>query len=156
MNTESPSTAIRIAVIADTHGRLPEDVRSALLKADEIWHLGDFCDASMLDSLRRIGPPVLGVLGNNDYGLDLPMEENVVRGGARFRLIHIPPRRFGPGTVWLHGHTHVPRNEVIDGVRVLNPGTVGKPNKGAPPAWAWLVVSEDGRFCWEPVALRRG
>lgn len=156
MNTESPSTAIRIAVIADTHGRLPEDVRTELRKADEIWHLGDYCDASTLDSVRRIGPPTLGVLGNNDFGLDLPTEEDVVRAGIRFRLIHIPPRRFERGAVWLHGHTHVPRNEMVDGVRVLNPGTVGKPNKGAPPAWAWLVAGADGGFVWEPVAVRRG
>lgn len=155
MNTESLASAIRIAVISDTHGRLPASVASALAGADEIWHLGDFCDAATFDAVRRIGPPVVAVLGNNDYTLDLPREERLVRGKSEFRLIHIPPRVFAPGSVWLHGHTHVPRNEVIGGVRVLNPGTVGKPDKGAAAAWAWLTIRADGGFDWEPVAVQK-
>lgn len=34
------------------------------------------------------------------------------------------------GTVYLCGHTHVPRNETLHGSRILNPGSLGKPLDG--------------------------
>jgi predicted phosphodiesterase len=48
----------------------------------------------------------------------------------------------------LYGHTHVPRDEMVEGCRVLNPGTVGKPNKGAPASWAWLEIGARGAVRW--------
>ena len=46
--------------------------------------------------------------------------------------------RSGTTDLLFHGHNHIPRDEVIGGVRVLNPGSAGKANKGAPPSYAWL------------------
>ena len=68
-----PPMSLRIAVIADTHGRLPEKILPDLAKADEIWHLGDFCDLKTLSDCLAIGRPFYAVLGNNDHGLDLPL-----------------------------------------------------------------------------------
>lgn len=70
----------------------------------------------------------------------------------RFCLIHIPPK-IAPQNidVLLHGHTHVPRDEKLNGVRFLNPGTVGRANKGAPASYAWLTVGE--RLIWEVVRV---
>lgn len=144
---------MRIAVIADTHGRFPESVRSAIATADEIWHLGDFGDLATLEAVRLCGPRVFAVLGNNDFTLDLPMELHLERGGRTFRLIHIPPRHATGAEFLLHGHTHVPRDERIGDVRVLNPGTIGKPNKGAPPEWAWLDVTNGGDVSWTRVRV---
>ena len=135
-------------MIADTHGRLPERIIGFLREADEIWHLGDFCDLGTLAACRAIGVPFLAVLGNNDCGLDLPEWLELERGGKVFQLVHIPPRRMPPGGVLLHGHTHVPRDEMVGGCRVLNPGTVGKPNKGAPASWAWLEIGVRGSVRW--------
>lgn len=144
---------MKIAVIADTHGKLPGSVLPALRGADEIWHLGDFCDAATLEAVRRIGPPVEAVLGNNDFGLGLHMARSLERGGRRFYLIHIPPARAPETEFLLHGHTHVARDEMIRGVRFLNPGTIGKPNKGAPCGYAWLNVADDGSVTWEQVRI---
>ncbi len=144
---------MRIAVIADTHGRLSEKILPDLRDADEIWHLGDFCDLATLEFVRGIGPPVEGVLGNNDFGLDLPVSLTLDRQGNTFFLIHIPPQRAPAADFLVHGHTHVPRDEVIEGTRFLNPGTIGKPNKGAPPSYAWLTVLEGGGIIWEIVPL---
>ena len=134
--------SFRIAVIADTHGRLPEKILPELAQADEIWHLGDFCDLKTLSDCLAIGRPFYSVLGNNDHGLDLPLKLTLVQHGKRFCLIHIPPRRLPECDFLLHGHTHVPRDERVGDCRILNPGTIGKPNKGAPPSWAWLEISE--------------
>lgn len=144
---------MRIAVIADTHGRLPGPVIPRLREADEIWHLGDFCDLQTLEDVRRIGPPVFAVLGNNDHGLDLPVTLVLERGGKAFFLIHISPRRAEGKDHVLHGHTHVPRDEMIGGARFLNPGSLGKANKGAPAGYAWLTISDHGAVAWEPVRL---
>lgn len=43
---------MRIAVIADTHNRLPAALRPILAQADEIWHLGDICNADILRELE--------------------------------------------------------------------------------------------------------
>ena len=134
--------SLRIAVIADTHGRLPEKILPELAQADEIWHLGDFCDLKTLSDCLAIGRPFYSVLGNNDHGLDLPLKLTLEQHGKTFCLIHIPPRRLPVCDFLLHGHTHVPRDERVGDCRILNPGTIGKPNKGAPPSWAWLEISE--------------
>lgn len=139
---------MRIAVLADTHGRLPARAAEELRKADEIWHLGDFCDLAMLEEVRSLGPPFFAVLGNNDWGLDLPPRLLLERGGRSFFLIHIAPPRIGGTDFLLHGHTHVPRDEMVNGTRVLNPGSVGKANKGAPASWGWLEVSDAGVVTW--------
>ncbi len=139
---------MKIAVIADTHGRLPLVAVERLRRADEIWHLGDFCDLATLEAVRAVGPPVFAVLGNNDWGLDLPQWLNLERGGRTFRLIHIAPSRIGGVDFLLHGHTHVPRDEMVGGTRVLNPGSIGKANKGAPASWGWLEVGDDGQVTW--------
>jgi len=144
---------MHIAVIADTHGRLPDSVLPALRTADEIWHLGDFCDAATLQAVIAIGRPFYGVLGNNDYSLDLPEKLTLEREGLTFLLVHIPPRHPGGTDFLLHGHTHAPRDEILHGTRILNPGTIGKPNKGVPPSWAWLDINKDGAVRWTIVPV---
>jgi putative phosphoesterase len=140
----------RIAVIADTHDRFPEPVGSDIASADEIWHLGDVCTQETLDLVMRLGPPVTVVKGNNDFLQPWPMEAMLERHGITCRLIHIPPKAAKLGTthLLLHGHTHVPRDEMIGGIRVLNPGAIGKANKGAPASYAWLHLGADQRVNW--------
>ncbi len=133
---------MKIAVIADTHGRFPGTVASRLAEADEIWHLGDFCDLSILEAVKSVGPPVYAVLGNNDWNLDLPHRLLLERCGRTFLLIHIPPHLVGGADYLLHGHTHVPRDEVLGSTRVLNPGCIGRANRGAPSSFAWLEIGE--------------
>jgi len=145
---------MRIAVIADTHRKLPESVAEAIRTADEIWHLGDFTDAEMVARMKQLGPPLVGVLGNCDSDIDLPAEVTLERCGHSFRLIHIPPPHLTGADFLLHGHTHVPRDEMIGATRVLNPGTVGKPNHGAPCSYAWLHLDEaTGRVDWRVVRV---
>jgi hypothetical protein len=144
---------MRIAVLADTHGRLPDRAIPHLQTADEIWHLGDYCDLETLTRVRMLGRPFFGVLGNNDWGLDLPERLELERLGRTFSLLHIPPRRTRGEEFLLHGHTHVPRDEKLDGTRLLNPGSIGKANKGAPASWAWLDLGADGTVTWDIVRV---
>src|SRR5881409_894968 len=136
----------RIFVLADTHNRLPERVKEIARGADEIWHLGDICAESILDELRAVGPQVTVVRGNCDSNTDWPLVVDLVRGGLKLRLQHIPPDHSPKDAdVVLHGHTHVPRHEKRGSVLFLNPGCVTRANQGAPPSVAWLEIA-DGKL----------
>ncbi len=53
---------------------------------------------------------------------------------------HLPP--LAPGTVLLYGHTHVKRDEVVEGIRCLNPGSVSIPKDGSHSC----ILYENGTF----------
>jgi uncharacterized protein len=94
------------------------------------------------------------VRGNNDYNPDWPLTLDLVRNGLKFHLVHIPTDYPPPGTqIFIHGHTHVPRDEMRGGVRFLNPGSAGLANKGAPRSFAFLTLDEKGGVDWEVVLV---
>jgi putative phosphoesterase len=143
-----------IFVLADTHNRLPQALSEMAKSADEIWHLGDVCAESILDEVRAIGPRVTVVRGNCDSNPNWPLVVDLVRGGLKLRLQHMPPDHSPDDVdVVLHGHTHVPRHERRGKVLFLNPGCVTRANQGAPPSVAWLEI-EDGKLNWRLVPLR--
>lgn len=144
---------MRIAVIADTHDRLPGRVCDAIRDADEIWHLGDVCNPVILVTLERLAP-VRIVRGNCDWETDWPLTLDFKLHGLRFHLEHIPSKKPPACDLFLHGHTHVPRDETVAGVRFLNPGCITRPNRGAPASYAWLTLGAGG-LMWKvmPVPL---
>ena len=140
---------MRVAVIADTHDRLPAHLPAQLAKADEIWHLGDVCAPAIVEELSRLGPPLRVVRGNCDDGLAWPLELHFEMEGFQILLIHIPPRVAPEGVDLLfHGHTHVPRFERIGHALFLNPGCITRPNRGAPASWAWLELRRGETVGW--------
>ncbi|HEX9781384.1 MAG TPA: metallophosphoesterase family protein [Opitutaceae bacterium] len=144
----------RIAVVSDTHDKLPDYVVDAVSGVDEIWHLGDVCAPVILDPLIALGRPLVVVQGNCDSSWDWRLTRRVEHSGTLFHLEHIPPTRPPEGVhVVLHGHTHVPRDEVIRGVRYLNPGCITRPNRGAPSSLGWLTVAANGAIDWRLVRL---
>lgn len=134
--------AMRIAVIADTHDRVPPNLFDQIAGADEIWHLGDVCAEAVLDDFVALGPPLKIVRGNCDSCTDWPLSIELNREGFQIQLIHIPPAAAPKGTdLLLHGHTHVPRNERVKDARFLNPGCITRPNRGAPRSFLWLDLN---------------
>lgn len=130
-------------MIADTHDRLPESMMETIRGADEIWHLGDVCEPATLNQIRALGPAVEVVRGNQDSEVDWPMSLDLRRLDQTFHLRHIPPASAPMGVKFLlHGHTHVPRDQMIGETRFLNPGAAGLANKGAPRSFAWLEIAE--------------
>lgn len=141
---------MRIAVLSDTHNRLPDSVCNRIRTADEIWHLGDVCDPVIIATLETLGPVVRVVRGNCDEH-PWPLSLTVTVEGRRFRLEHIPITRPDDCDFFLHGHTHVPRDETVNGVRFLNPGCITRP-KGTPPSFAWLTV-EPRHVTWKTMLV---
>jgi len=126
-------TSWRIGVIADTHGLLRPEVLAAFARVDHILHAGDVGGAHVIDSLLEIAP-VTFVDGNNDDsdGYDIT---RVTIGGLRILLTHILPSPHSPRDevrdalpsvdVVIFGHSHLPHNEMVGGVRFFNPASAG-------------------------------
>jgi len=140
----------RIAVIADTHDKLPFGLVQAISEADEIWHLGDVCGEWLLDELRAGGKPLKVVRGNCDPVMEWPLTLDFTRSDHSIRMVHIPPSTPPAGVdLLLHGHTHVPRHERLGSTVFLNPGCITRPNRGAPRSYAWLTLYPEGEYRWQ-------
>ena len=143
---------MRIGIIADTHGLLRPEAVEALRGADAIVHAGDVGGEHVLDGLRELAP-VTYVEGNNDDG-DGTDIVRVTIGGLRILLTHILARprkpdprivdslRRKPADLVVFGHSHLPHDEVIDGVRYFNPASAG-PRRFDYPVSVGIIV--DGR-----------
>lgn len=127
---------LTIGIIADTHGLVRPEALRAFAGVDHIVHAGDVGGDEVLNALGAIAP-VTFVGGNNDVGtagLDIV---RVHVGGWRILLTHIlpkpqkPDRRVltslanEPADLVIFGHSHLPHDEVIDGVRFFNPASAG-------------------------------
>ena len=144
---------MRIAVLADTHDKFPATLPGRLKDADEIWHLGDVCEPETLAEFALLGKPLHVVRGNCDGHRAWPLELELVREGFKFYLTHIPPRDAPKGfAAILHGHTHVPRDELSAGARWLNPGCITRP-RGFPPSFAWLTLEKGRGWQWTVMPL---
>ena len=145
---------MRIAVISDTHDRLPAHVSTAIAAAEEIWHLGDVCAPEIIATLETLGPPIRVVAGNCDSCPAWPLQLSFETEGFRICLVHIPPRIAPEGVDLLfHGHTHVPRFERVGSLLFFNPGCITRPNRGAPASWAWLELKRDHPVGWTLVTV---
>ena len=80
---------MKIVVISDSHGRML-DVYDAVEREcpDAVIHLGDCYEDAC--ELRHSYPdlPVYAVLGNNDWGADVPLQSVVTMEGVRIYLTH--------------------------------------------------------------------
>jgi uncharacterized protein len=132
---------MRVVVISDTHAPrfwkgCPLGVARHLAEADLILHAGDVCIAPVLDELAAFAP-VRVVLGNNDgpdvaawgapetlefelAGLSVAMIHD---SGARAGRLARMRRRFPGADLVVFGHSHIPLDEVDDGLRIFNPGS---------------------------------
>jgi putative phosphoesterase len=124
----------RIGVISDTHGVLHPKVRELFRSVDHILHAGDIGGMHVISELEELAP-VSAVPGNVDG-----VEDAILRleaGGLRILLTHILPRprkegakvlaslRESPADLLIFGHSHLPHNELIDGVQYFNPASAG-------------------------------
>ena len=121
-----------IGVISDTHGLLRAEALSALQKSDRIIHAGDIGDPAILDRLSEIAP-VTAVRGNVDreaWTKNIPESDVLESDGVSIYVLHIlekfdlKPEAAGIGAV-IYGHSHVPKQEMRDGVLYFNPGSAG-------------------------------
>jgi uncharacterized protein len=144
----------RIGVVSDTHGVVHPALLDALAGVDHIVHAGDIGGAHVLSALSDVAP-VTSVDGNNDDATG----EDIVRttaGGLRILLTHILPRphapdrrvlaslRAAPADIVIFGHSHLPHDEVLGGIRYFNPASAGPRRFNYPVSVGVLENGENG------------
>ncbi|WP_136688789.1 metallophosphoesterase family protein [Halorhabdus amylolytica] len=164
---------MEVAIVSDSHvpsrePGVPDWALQRMRNADHVIHAGDFDSSKALADVRGAAKRLTAVAGNMDpRSLGLPTVETVTLGGVEFVVTHGTGSRRdyehrvagvvaehaddGP-TVGVAGHTHELLDEVVDGVRLLNPGSV----TGASPAdEATMLIAEvtDGEI---DVTVHRG
>ena len=155
----------RIGVVSDTHGVVHPALEQVFASVDHIVHAGDIGGEHVLEALRALAP-VTSVDGNNDDATG----EEILRtklGTLRVLLTHILPRpqklaarvvaslREQPADVVVFGHSHLPHNEVVDGVRYFNPASAGS-RRFSYPISAGLLEKKGREWQAVHVALEDG
>ena len=161
---------MRIVILSDTHipdfaKRLPPGVFPSLRRADLIIHAGDVSSAAVLTELAEYAP-VKAALGNKD-GPDVlawgaQPESMVDIEGVTTALIHNSgsrqgrerrlTRRFPEAKLIVFGHSHIPVDTDVDGVRFLNPGSATWKRRQPAPTFASATIHE-GRIATRIVEL---
>lgn len=131
---EDLGSLTRVGIISDTHGVVHPRVAEVFAGVEAILHAGDIGGAQVIRELERIAP-VVPVPGNIDGVEDAV--RRVTIAGVRVLLTHILPRprkvskhvvqslREEPAELIVFGHSHLPHDEVIDGIRFFNPASAG-------------------------------
>ena len=123
---------VRIGVISDTHGLLRVEALKALGGSDYIIHAGDIGAPEILEKLGAIAP-VTAVRGNVDsaaWAKKLPVTDLVDMGGVSIYVLHnlqeldLTPEA-AEFRVVVSGHSHIPMQNMQNGVLYFNPGSAG-------------------------------
>ena len=145
--------AIRIGVIADTHGLFDPAVRRHFRGVDHILHAGDIGDRSVIEQLEQIAP-VTAVSGNVDDSEESGFPSEVVfeLAGRRIAIRHIlyaggkltkDGRAFlleNQPDLCIFGHTHRPKIEWFGKTLLFNPGSAGPKRFNLPRAVGTLEM----------------
>lgn len=151
---------MNILVISDTHGELNKVMEmynrlNSACKFDLILHCGDF--ASDAIALRKmVDCEIVYVQGNCDgcerediQIVETPAGKIMITHGhmenVNYGLENLMFRAKELGCVCAcYGHTHIPVNEMANGVRIVNPGSLTRPLGGSVPSCAIMVATEKG------------
>ena len=143
----------KIAVISDSHGSLHN---LALFKdrigmPDALWHLGDCADDAPLIA-QRLNCGYVAVRGNCDPFSDEPLKQIVEWHHKRFLLLHghtvsgrlnlLYLAKEQRCDALLFGHSHIPSVECVDGIWLINPGSLSRPRLSSGPSMAMLTLDE--------------
>ena len=157
---------MKILVVSDTH-RKDDNLKLVLSEEcplDMLIHLGD-AEGSEHFIPDWVNPEcrMEMVLGNNDFFSRLDRErENDIAGHKAFITHgHYYGVSMGPEglvdeaksrgcDIAMYGHTHRPFLDVIDGVTVLNPGSLSYPRQeGRRPSYMIIHVDADGKMDYQ-------
>lgn len=143
--------ATEIIIASDTHGRSNYlgMLEQAYPKADLFIHCGDLED----DACRF--PHWVFVRGNNDFDFNMN-EFHILRiEGVRMYILHshrlsyrnreqqlVQLAKANDCQMVIYGHTHVPMAEKVDGVLLVNPGSMTYPRDGNSPCYARMVIKD--------------
>jgi len=158
--------AIRVGIVADTHGLFDPAVRRLFKGVDLIIHAGDVGDHSVIEQLRQIAP-VTAVSGNVDdeERSGLPSQALLELAGCRIAVRHIlyaggkltkDGRTFIETTrpdLCIFGHTHQPKVEWFGETLLFNPGSAG-PQRFKLPRAVGILELKGGKVKHRHIELK--
>lgn len=156
--------ALRVAVVADTHGFLDPRIAERVQDCDLAVHAGDIGGAEVLMALQPRGE-VYAVRGNNDTAehwpeserellATLPREVGVDLPGGRLVVLHGDDggtledrhrryrRRFPDARAVAYGHSHRLLADTGRSPWILNPGAAGRTRTQGGPSCLILDCAE--------------
>jgi putative phosphoesterase len=142
------ATALRVGLIADTHGLLRPQATALLQGCDHILHGGDIGGPEILEQLAALAP-VTAVRGNNDtqaWAASLPQTQLLEFQAVKIFMIHnleeleLDPIAAGVRVI-VSGHSHRAVVRERDGVLYVNPGSAGPRRFRLPISVGQLEIS---------------
>jgi uncharacterized protein len=151
---------MRIVILSDTHipdfaTRLPGELFPRLRRAELIIHAGDVSSSEVLTELAQYAP-VMAALGNKDgpevlawgarpestFDIEGVVTALVHDSGPRTGRERRLTRRFPSARLIVFGHSHIPIDTDVDGVRFLNPGSPTWKRRQPAPTFATATIHE--------------
>ncbi|MFV0381393.1 MAG: metallophosphoesterase family protein [Breznakia sp.] len=144
---------MKIVVVSDSHGLKDclDDILALHSDASYFLHCGDIC----LD-FDDMFPQFKIVCGNNDYFDSYPEEMLMEVGGHRILMLHshrvsfyhreahlVEKAKENNCDIVCFGHTHIAVHKIVDGIHVLNPGSLYRARDGRGPSYAILYLEGD-------------
>lgn len=143
---------MKVILMSDSHGRNSriDEILELHPDADAYFHCGDIeCDEFYYPNIRT-------VCGNNDYYDCYPEKMVFQLGNHRILMMHSHrcyySKRFehmaqlakeaGCDTVF-YGHTHVASDKVVNGVRLINPGSLYYSRDGRPISYCVITIEDE-------------
>ena len=154
---------MKILIVSDSH-RMDDNLKRIIDREkpfDMFIHLGDIEESeTKISYMLDPDCAVFMVQGNNDFFSQLPREKEVQIKNHRAFLVHGHQYGVSMGIEILkdeaiarncdfamYGHTHRPYVKTIDGVTILNPGSLGYPRQaGHMPTYMIMNMDDDGNF----------
>ena len=150
---------MKILIVSDTHGRNGRfrTVYEQVGPVDMVLHMGDVEGTE--DELESIVDcPLYAVAGNNDFFTELPRERELKIGKYRVLQCHGHYYRVSMTNrlladeakargcdIAMYGHTHRPVVEYVDGVTLLNPGSLSFPRQeNRRPSYIIMEIDRQG------------
>lgn len=149
----------KVLILSDSHGNI-ENMEYAVEKIlpDMIIHLGDCKDDAMILQDEYDDIPFEVVPGNCDYE-DGPQEKIIDIEGNKILICHghtygvkFDYYRLQMGAMEkevdlaLFGHTHKVFYDYHNGVRLVNPGSIGLPLWGVAPSYGVMTIDGCGKI----------
>ena len=151
-----------VLVVSDSHGHVA--ALMAVLKwaydlnLDAALFLGDgYEDLALASARTGFSLPWHAVRGNGDFTSSVPDYLAVEFSGRKVFLTHgqhyrvregcktlVTTAGYAGAEAALFGHTHIPHCEIVNGIFLLNPGSISRPRGGPDCTFAVLECPESG------------
>ena len=149
---------MRILLFSDSHGAI-HNMLKAIHKnknIDMIIHLGDFARDAL--ELKVIHPDISLeiVKGNNDWSGEFPWEKLLELDGKKIFITHghfynvkhdyqrivAKGKSVGADAVFF-GHTHLTEETFLEGMLLLNPGSIGLSSQSGSPTCCTVEIKDE-------------